>query len=99
MPRSSRKPKDEAFNFRVDPELKEAFAAAAGAEDKPAAQVLRDFMRAFVAAQQSRSLAAEARRQSMLVAAAAKNPHSDEAQVLRELEGGLDDTLRGERGA
>ena len=48
MPRDSQHPKDESFNFRVDPKLKAAFQSATEAEDKPAAQVLREFMRAYV---------------------------------------------------
>ena len=52
--------KVESFNFRVDPELKAAFTAATANEDKPAGQVLRDFMRAYV----EQDFAAEAQRQS-----------------------------------
>lgn len=36
------------FTFRVDDELKTAFAAAAKARDRSGAQVLRDFMRDYV---------------------------------------------------
>lgn len=42
MPRPSQHPKEESFNFWVDPKLKAAFQRATEAEDKPAAQVLRD---------------------------------------------------------
>ncbi len=52
MPRASARPKVESFNFRVDPELKAAFAAATAEEDRPAGQVLRDFMRGYVARRQ-----------------------------------------------
>ncbi len=48
MPRHSQHPKEESFNFRIDPKLKAEFQTATEAEDKPAAQVLRDFMRAYV---------------------------------------------------
>lgn len=99
MPRTSQKPKDESFNFRVDPELKEAFAAAAEAEDKPAAQVLRDFMRAYVRSRDAQAFAEEARRQSRLIADAAKRRGSDEEAVMRELELMSDETLRDEPGA
>jgi predicted HicB family RNase H-like nuclease len=68
MPRTSQHPKDETFNFRIDSELKAAFTAAAEAEDRPAAQVLRDFMRAYVRQKQRRSFEAEARRQSLAIA-------------------------------
>lgn len=86
MPRASLRPKVESFNFRVDPELKAAFAAATAKEDKPAGQVLRDFMRAYVAQRQERSLAAEARRQSRLVAELAADPAGEEAEVMRWME-------------
>ncbi len=61
--------KADTFNFRVEPELKAAFVAAAAAEDRPAGQVLRDFMRRYVAARRRGDVEAEARRQSRLIAA------------------------------
>ena len=76
----------ESFNFRVDPEPKAAFTAAVAEEDKPAGQVLREFMRAHVARRQERASAAEARRQSRLIAAAASDPAGDEAGVMRWIE-------------
>jgi len=85
MPRTSQHPKGETFNFRIDPALKAAFVAAAEAEDKPAASVLRDFMRAYVKQKESRAFAAEARRQSLAIAARARDPESDEARALGEL--------------
>jgi hypothetical protein len=48
MPRTTSHPKEENFNFRVPADLKAAFKAATEAADRPAAQVLRDFMRAYV---------------------------------------------------
>lgn len=86
MPRLSQHPKEESFNFRIDPKLKAEFQTATEAEDKPAAQVLRDFMRAYVEQQQERAFAAEARRQSRLLAERAANPASDEAEVMRWIE-------------
>src|SRR5690554_4071364 len=52
MPRTSSHPKEQNFNFRVPADLKAEFKAATDAADRSAAQVLRDFMRAYV--QQSR---------------------------------------------
>lgn len=86
MPRTSARPKVQSFNFRVDPELKAAFAAATAEEDKPAGQVLRDFMRGYVARRQERALSAEAERQSRVMACHAADPDSDEAQVMRWIE-------------
>jgi hypothetical protein len=48
MPRTTRHPKEESFNLRLPADLKAAFKAATEAADRPAAQVLRDFMRAYV---------------------------------------------------
>ena len=90
MPRTSRTPKEETFNFRVDPSLKAAFQAATEAEDKPAAQVLRDFMRAYIERRRRRDFAAEAHRQSVSIAARAADPSSDDALVMRELAAHLD---------
>ena len=90
MPRTSQTQKDETFNFRVDPALKAAFQAATEAEDRPAAQVLRDFMRAYIERRRRRDFAAEAHRQSLAIAARAADPDSDEAAVMRELDAHLD---------
>lgn len=86
MPRASARPKVESFNFRVDPELKAAFTAATAEEDRPAGQVLRDFMRGYVARRQERAFSAEARRQSRLVSEQAADPDSDEARVMLWIE-------------
>jgi hypothetical protein len=93
MPRRTplkKKKRIESFNFRVNAELKAAFSAATTADDRPAAQVLRSFMRVYVARRDRRAFAAEARRQSLAVAAAAADPTSDEAAVMREIEADLD---------
>jgi hypothetical protein len=89
MPRQSRQRKIASFNFRVNADLKAAFTAATEAEDKPAAQVLRDFMRAYVHYRKRRAFASEARRQSLVVAAAAADPESEEAVIMRELDADL----------
>jgi hypothetical protein len=96
MPRRNPPSKAESFNFRVNSALKAAFTAATAAEDRPAAQVLRNFMRVYVARRERRAFAAEARRQSLAAAAAAADPKSDEAAVMRELEADLDATESGE---
>ncbi len=90
MRRPTHPSKAESFNFRVNADLKAAFTAATAAEDRPAAQVLRDFMRVYVARRERRAFAAAARRQSLAAAAVADDPRSDEAAVMRELEADLD---------
>lgn len=89
MPRASQHPKDTSFNLRIDPALKAAFTAATEAEDKPAAQVVRDFMRAYVKQRERRAFAAEARRQSLEAAKAARDPRSDEFAVMQEIDAEL----------
>ena len=42
--------KDVGLRIRIDRDLREQFLKACQAEDKPAAQVLREFMRAYVGA-------------------------------------------------
>ena len=91
MPRASQRPKESSFTLRIDPALKASFSAATEAEDKPAAQVVREFMRAYVQQRERRAFEAEARRQSLLLAELARDPNSDEAQVMREIEAELTD--------
>lgn len=44
----SRKVKDVGFRIRIDKDLREQFLAVCRSQDKPAAQVIREFMRAYV---------------------------------------------------
>jgi hypothetical protein len=91
MPRASQHLKDTSFNLRIDPLLKTAFTEAAEAEDKPAAQIVRDFMRAYVKQRERRALAAEAHKQSLLIGGRPRDPTSDEAAVIREIAAELPD--------
>ena len=93
MPRTSQHPKDETFNFRVEPALKAAFTAATEADGKSAAQVLLDFMRAYVKQKGGRPFAAEAHRQSLAIAAHSRDPGSDDRASFRELEAFVDEML------
>jgi hypothetical protein len=90
MPRSTRNLKESSFNFRIDPALKAAFTQATEAEDKPAAQVLRDFMRAYVKQRERRAFEAEARRQSLMAAKHRRNSRGDDAVSLKEFKAALD---------
>ena len=90
MPRISQQLKADSFNFRIDPALKVAFTHATESEDKPAAQVLREFMRAYVERSNRKAFEVEARRQSRAAADRARDPQSDEAQSLRDMEALLD---------
>jgi hypothetical protein len=76
----------ETLNLRLEPELKTAFTEAADAEHRSAADVLREFMRDYVERVKRRRFEEEARRESALIAQAAADPNSDEAQVMREID-------------
>jgi len=41
--------KEVQMTLRIEPELRAAFSDAAALEDRPAAQVLRELMRAYIA--------------------------------------------------
>ena len=50
---------EATFTFRVDEALKNDFAAAAKARDRTGAQLLRDFMRAYVQQQAQATASAD----------------------------------------
>lgn len=70
--------KESTLNLRIDPTLKAEFTAAVEDEDLAAAEVLRGLMRRYVEEARRRRFAAEARRQSQLIATS-----EDEAEVMR----------------
>ena len=65
---------DGTFNIRIDPQLKAAFTAAAEAEHRPAADVLRGLMRLYIRRRERRNFEAEARQQAALIAERARRP-------------------------
>ena len=69
MARTSAALKESNFNLRVDPALKTAFLRAVAVDGVTAAEVLRDFMRDYVARRARLSFEAEAQRQANLIAA------------------------------
>ena len=78
MPQSLTRPREATLNLRIDAALKMEFAEAVKAEDRPVAEVMRALMRGYVDAARQRRFAAEARRQSQLIASS-----EDEAEVMR----------------
>ena len=68
MPQAVAQPKESTLNLRIDAALKSEFTAAVEAEDRPAAEVLRMLMRRYIEEAHRRRFAAEARRQSQLIA-------------------------------
>jgi hypothetical protein len=83
--------KAETLTFRIDPVLKAALAATAQRESKPVGELLRELVRARVEQERRRDFEAEARRQSLEAAAAARDPNRDEAAAMGELEGDLEE--------
>ncbi len=77
MAQTIQRRKQQTLNVRVDAALKAEFLAAAHAEKKPVAEALRELMRIYVQRVRRKKFAAEARRQSRLVANSA-----DEAEVM-----------------
>jgi antitoxin component of RelBE/YafQ-DinJ toxin-antitoxin module len=78
MPNTIARPRESTLNLRIDAALKQEFVAVVEAEKRPAAEVLRALMRGYVDEARKRRFAAEARRQSQLIAAS-----EDEAEVMR----------------
>ena len=94
MARTSAEPNADIITFRIPPALKTAFAEIARQEAKPVGELLRDLVRERVKQKERREFEAEARRQSIIIANAAKDPSSDEAQVMRELDALFDESVR-----
>lgn len=87
---SSSLPKETTLNLRLAPQLKAEFAAAAKADGLPAAELLRSMMRDYVEIAHRRQFAAEAHRQSQLLALSveeAKISHWSE-KFIHDLPGG-----------
>jgi hypothetical protein len=82
--------KKQVFSFQLDPAMKAAFAASAAAAQKRPAELLRELMREHIAGTQRRAFEEEASRQRLAFQAYAREPHSDEAQVMRECEAELE---------
>jgi hypothetical protein len=86
--------KTEIVTFRLDAALKDEFAGIAEEEDKPVGELLRELVREHVKRRKRLAFEAEARRQCEVLNAAARDPNSDEAQVMRELEAHFADVMR-----
>jgi antitoxin component of RelBE/YafQ-DinJ toxin-antitoxin module len=86
--------KTETVTFRIDAALKDEFAEIAEEEAKPVGELLRELIRERIKQQRRLAFEAEARRQSLECAAAARDPNSDEAQVMRELDANFDEFTR-----
>ncbi len=86
MARTSGDPKGDVITFRVSTSLKTALTELAARKSKPVGELLRELVRAGLDRAPPANFEAEARRQSLELAAAAHDPNSDEAAIMRELE-------------
>jgi hypothetical protein len=86
--------KTETVTFRIEAALKDEFAEIAEAEHKPIGELLRELVRDHIKQRRRCEFEAEARRQCKLLNAAAQDPNSDEAQVMRETDANFDEFAR-----
>jgi hypothetical protein len=93
MARTTTDPNTEIITVRIPPTLKAAFREIATEEAKPVGELLRELIRERVKQKERREFEAEARRQSLLLAEAARDPNSDEAAVMRELDALFDESV------
>lgn len=91
MPRTNTDPKADTFTFRLDPALKAALTQSALEERKQPAELVRQLVRDHLAIKQRQAFEAEARRQCQKINARARDPKSDEAKVMRELDADLEE--------
>ncbi len=96
MARASLHPKEGHFNFRVSVDLKIAFQQATEKADRPAAQVLRDFMRAYVNEYQQREAGYDAWLKEQVQAAVNDTrPSRSHEAVMKQAHSLLDKLLSG----
>jgi hypothetical protein len=94
MPRTGTAVKAEILTFRIDPSLKREVSRIARTERKPVGELLRELVQERVDRKRRLAFEAEARRQCLEANAAARNPNSDEAAVMRELEANFEEFAR-----
>lgn len=78
--------KEVQMTFRIEPDLRARFTEAAGSEHRPAAQVLRELMRAYVSQAEGRAAGAPASG----TAAAAERLRREEAVNFARASVGLE---------
>ena len=78
--------KGDTVTFRLDPVLKAELTRLAEQDHKSLGELLRQLAGEHVERERRRTFEAEARRQSLLIAAHAGDPNSDEAEMMRWIE-------------
>jgi predicted DNA-binding protein len=81
----------QPLNFRLGLSCKEALERLAEEQDKPVSQLVREVVETYVADQARAAWEAEARRQAAALAEAARDPGSEEADMLRFLDASLEE--------
>lgn len=94
MPRASIDPNADTLSFRIPPALKRDLAALAEKEAKPIGELLRDLIRDRIKQEERRQFEEQVRRDCEVINAAARDPNSDEAQILRELDMNFDEMAK-----
>jgi len=94
MPRTGTAVKAEILTFRIDPSLKREVSRIARTEHKPVGELLRELVQERVDRKRRLAFEAEARRQCLEANAAARDPNSDEAAVMRELDANFEEFAR-----
>ena len=80
----------DTVSFHLDPALKVELAKLARQDRKSLGELLRELVRDRVRLERRRKFEAEARRQSLEIAERSRDPDSDEAEVMRFIEGAAD---------
>lgn len=89
MSHTRRPRKRDMVTFRVEQNLKQKLTRIAKNDDTSLAGLMRELAEKRVEQEERREFEAEARRQSLEAAKEAENPNSEEAKVMREIEGYL----------
>jgi hypothetical protein len=94
MSRTTTEAKADSLTYRITPALKADLAALAAKREKPIGEFLRELIRDRLKQEERRKFEEEARRACEVLNAAARDPSSDEAQILRELEANFEEFAR-----
>lgn len=86
MPRSSTAHKADTVTFRLDPALKKQLTELAKRDAKSLGELMRELAQGRIEQERCREFEAEAHRQSLAIAERARDPNSDEAEVMRWIE-------------
>lgn len=90
--------KEAVFTLKLEPELRDAFMAAAAAADRPASQIVREFMRDYVRQDKDYVEFLRLKVEKARASIAAGRVHTDE-EVRERMKARFEQWERGDRGA